>query len=389
MSEVRPLYFDRGTNQITESQPGDTLALPVTSTVIEYVTLFQDTEVNTCCALIDYTAIPVVSTEPPILTYRKEPFVDCIILEAGLTGQRVQAAITHGKNYITPVAIVPITDDILYLGQDGKLTVVQPSLVNGDRYSVVIGRLVNFNEFIFDPATPVDFTGGGGSGGNLPPIAGSPDTWLYNDGANVLWKKLSVSDLAPAFAINSFSCSTGNLELGQSISSPHFSASYNLTLSSARLRDSVLNTWQALTTPYLSFNSPGTFINSVVTSVTFTLEAHASDGTIKTANSSIAWLARKFWGTGVIGTAIGSLQSSALSSSRSQSFTVTANANEYIYLAIPSSFGTPIFYVGGFEGGFQLSQSAISITNPYNVTLSYNLWRSDNHSLGTTIVGVS
>jgi hypothetical protein len=386
--EIKPLYFDAGTKQITEAKSGDTLGLPITSVVIDYVTLFQNTDINTCCALVDCTAIPVSSNNLPVLTYRKVPYVDCVTLEAGLSGQTVRAALIHGKNYSTNSQIIPSTIDTLYLGQDGKLTFVRPSLINGDRWLVVVGRMVNYNEFIFDPQTPIDLEDGDGNSGNLPPITGSPNTWLFNDGSKTLWKKLSVSDLAPAFAINSFTSSVQNAELGQSISNIIFSASYNSSLSSARLKDSVLNSWIPLAPPYNSFTSPGTYTNYNQTSVTFTLEAHDLDNNVKTASLSISWLPRKFWGTGIIGTSITQLQNSILSNNLIQTFTVTANPNEYIFLAIPSSFGIPTFYVGGFEGGFQLISSNLQITNTYGVTIGYDLWRSDNSGLGVVTVSI-
>nr|DAN06275.1 MAG TPA: hypothetical protein [Bacteriophage sp.] len=31
---------------------------------------------------------------------------------------------------------------------------------------------------------------------------------------------------------------------------------------------------------------------------------------------------------------------------------ITINAKNYIYIFIPNKYGTPSFYVGGFEGGF-------------------------------------
>lgn len=387
--EIKPLFFDRGTNEIREAQPGDTLNLPVNAIVEEYVTLFQDTLINTCCALIEYTAIPVVSTTVPNFLYRKLPYVDCIILESGLEGQRVKAALTHGKNYLTTEAITLITEDILYLGQNGKLTLTKPTLLNGDRYQVEVGRLVNGNEFIFDPKTPVDFTQGSGTGGDLPPISGHSNEWLFTDGNNILWKKLTASDILPAFAITGFSCLSGPLELGQNIANPNFSASYSFAPFSCRIKDSVLNSYTSISSPFTSFQSPGSFSSQSQTSVTFTLEARDIDNVIKTSTSNLSWLPRKFWGTGLSNTTIEQLQNSSLSSSRSQTFTITANSNEYIFLAIPSSFGTPTFYVGGFEGGFNLLQSNISKTNQYGVTTLYNLWRSDNHSLGNTTVTIS
>lgn len=45
--------------------------------------------------------------------------------------------------------------------------------------------------------------------------------------------------------------------------------------------------------------------------------------------------------------------------------------------------------MGGFEGGFDLITSTLSITNAYGVTQNYRLYRSTNPSLGATTVTVS
>lgn len=66
---------------------------------------------------------------------------------------------------------------------------------------------------------------------------------------------------------------------------------------------------------------------------------------------------------------------------RSFSFTQIANTGNYIYLAIPASFGAPQFTVDGWTGGFFLSGSA-------KLSESYNIYRSDNSGIGITTVNV-
>jgi len=77
-----------------------------------------------------------------------------------------------------------------------------------------------------------------------------------------------------------------------------------------------------------------------------------------------------------------------LSSGFAGTFNVNAGTGEYIYISFPSSFGTPTFYVGGFEGGFS-KISTISFTNSYGITTNYDIYQSDNVSLGATTVVVS
>ena len=78
---------------------------------------------------------------------------------------------------------------------------------------------------------------------------------------------------------------------------------------------------------------------------------------------------------------------SELLETKEKTFTVNAADNEYIYFAIPVSYGEAIAYVGGFEGGFEIPQQ-ITVTNEYNST-DYYLYRSTNPKLGNTTVVVS
>lgn len=78
----------------------------------------------------------------------------------------------------------------------------------------------------------------------------------------------------------------------------------------------------------------------------------------------------------------------SLQSSRATSFTANAGSGQYIYFCAPASFGSCTFKVGGFEGGFSLVKT-ISFKNTYGVEVNYNIYRSDNASLGSTSVAVS
>ena len=77
-----------------------------------------------------------------------------------------------------------------------------------------------------------------------------------------------------------------------------------------------------------------------------------------------------------------------LQSGRSKTFTVNAAAGQYIWYACPANYGTPVFNVGGFDGGFS-KVATLDYTNPSGYTESYQVWRSDNAGLGQTTVKVS
>lgn len=78
----------------------------------------------------------------------------------------------------------------------------------------------------------------------------------------------------------------------------------------------------------------------------------------------------------------------SLQTAKAKTFTVTANSGQYIWYALPKSYGTCNFNVGGFDGGFTLN-STVSFTNASGYTEDYYVYRSDNANLGTQTIKVS
>lgn len=64
---------------------------------------------------------------------------------------------------------------------------------------------------------------------------------------------------------------------------------------------------------------------------------------------------------------------------------VTAGVDEYLLFSFPKRLGTVSFWVGGFEGGFEDSET-VSVTNVNGFTEDYYAWRSSNDNLGETTV---
>ena len=78
-----------------------------------------------------------------------------------------------------------------------------------------------------------------------------------------------------------------------------------------------------------------------------------------------------------------------LTTNRNRNISVTSNTNEYIYYCVPTRLSNGItFSVGGFVGGFQLVKT-LTYTNENGYSENFNIYRSDNHSLGFTNVTVS
>lgn len=134
---------------------------------------------------------------------------------------------------------------------------------------------------------------------------------------------------------------------------------------------------------------------TVTSNTTFTSNLeYEIDGTRynASANTSINFLNKVYYGSSPIGdynsSFILGLSNSVLTSSRNRTITVNSLASEYIYYAIPTSFGTPNFTVNGFSGGFE-KVSTFNFTNINNYSESYDLWRSVRQGLGNTTITIT
>lgn len=232
---------------------------------------------------------------------------------------------------------------------------------------------------------------GGAGGGGVP--TGNDGFALIELSSIAEFRPIKEEYIVPTFAVSSFAASTPVLEVGATATTPAFTAAYNRTPDTATLDDDEGSAQKDLVTPFASFASDENFTKTANNDVVqFTLGA-VEDGDADAANTNISWQPRTFWGPDVDGLSteadIEALANSALDSNRNRTFTVTAGAGEHIYYAFPSAYGTPVFTVGGFEGGFVLEAPAVSVTNANGVTQNYDLWKSVQPNLGATTVVVT
>jgi len=126
-------------------------------------------------------------------------------------------------------------------------------------------------------------------------------------------------------------------------------------------------------------------------SATFTLNASAGADNASSSRS-VSFFNNILWGvTSKANTFLESdvegLASSSISNTKGRTITVAPGSGEYILYAIPVRLGTVVFWVGGFEGGFQ-SPETVSVTNSAGYTEDYYVYRSTNAALGSTTVTV-
>lgn len=78
----------------------------------------------------------------------------------------------------------------------------------------------------------------------------------------------------------------------------------------------------------------------------------------------------------------------SLQANRTKTFTIDSGADQYVWYAFPSRYGTPVFNVGGFDGGFA-KVSTLDFMNLSGYTEEYTVYRSDNSNIGKKTVKVT
>jgi len=233
--------------------------------------------------------------------------------------------------------------------------------------------------------------GNAGGGSGLPPVTGNDGYALIEVGGVPAFRPIRQSYILPVFGINSFGGPAGVLEVGQTLTNPAFTATYSQAPSSASVVDNAGNpVLDVSLTPTAFTYLHGYTRTGNNSGVTWTLSA-ALGLENGTRSVSTTWRPRLYYGVGVAGgsdeTFIKALAGQTLSASRNITFTVSPGSGQYIYYAAPTSYGTPTFFVGTFEGGFNFI-GTVAVTNAHGVTQNYDLWRSANANLGTTTVQV-
>lgn len=126
---------------------------------------------------------------------------------------------------------------------------------------------------------------------------------------------------------------------------------------------------------------------------TWTLNVRDEKNVTSSKNVKLTFANKIYYGVAAAPTTINDtfllgLVNKVLATSRAKTFTVNAGSNQYIWYAVPSSFGVCSFNVGGFEGGFT-KVSTFNHTNASGGKTNYDVYRSDNINLGENTVIVS
>lgn len=186
-------------------------------------------------------------------------------------------------------------------------------------------------------------------------------------------------------SITFFTNNKNTVEMGSTITDVTLNWNYNKTPETLSLDGSTLDV--SLKTKTLSGQS-------IKANKTFTLKATDERDAVATKTTAITFLNGVYYGigdnlqiSGITDQFILGL-TKTLQSSKAKTFTVNAGTGKHIYYIIPTRYGTPVFKVGGFEGGFG-KLGTVNFTNASGYAENYDVYKSGNANLGSTTVVVS
>ena len=159
--------------------------------------------------------------------------------------------------------------------------------------------------------------------------------------------------------IDSFSCSPSTAENGQTINTINLSWKTNTTPVSLMLNGSALPATQ----------TSAKITDIITNNTTYTLIATDKKNNSNTKSAGISFLNGVYYGT----------------YTKETDFT---NIAAVMKTRFTKNLGTPTFYVGGFEGGFDKIGS-FAFKNSYEYTTQYDIYVSTNDNLGSTTVQCS
>ena len=186
-------------------------------------------------------------------------------------------------------------------------------------------------------------------------------------------------------SINSLSVSPSLAEIGSTQTSATLTYGMNRNAVQMKLDNNVISNTSASGTISLTGLS-------LTSNKTWTLKAKDERDREASKNVTLTFTNKVKYGAAVSSTIndafLNSLPTRTLSTGKIKNINVTTGENQYIWYALPSSYGTCTFTVGGFTGGFSLI-STFNHTNESGTTVEYRVYRSDNPNLGAQAVTIT
>ena len=175
----------------------------------------------------------------------------------------------------------------------------------------------------------------------------------------------------------------GDYEIGDTVSNPRFTWSYNKAIVNQNLKagGSVLPLDDTQAREYA-------YTGDITSNTTFIISGSDKKEKSCTSRGSFNFKHKRYYGVAEIPAEYNSdfilgLSGKEFCTDRTKSaFSLTAGAGQYMFYCFPATYGTPTFNVGGFDGGFELA-ATIDFTNASGNTTSFVIYKSENANLGT------
>ncbi len=223
-------------------------------------------------------------------------------------------------------------------------------------------------------------SGGSSSGGASTASEVSYKNANYPSQTNVkkaldaIWAKLDY--IKPEILSFTMTPSTTIYEVGSSVDSLNFAWTLNKDVITQTLTDCTITV----------DDRSATYSTPITSNKTFTLTVGDGENSVS-KNLSVSFQNKIYWGNAAIPAEFNSefilgLQNNKFTTAKKGNYSINIGADEYGFIAFPSSFGTLVsWYIGGFETTVE-SCGEISFTNASGGVTNYSIYRTGRSGLG-------
>ena len=312
--------------------------------------------------------------------------------ESGVTNSETYYAYASengDKYFIQEESLEDFKEYPCFILQEEKMVITDSIIVyNGNQITLdwinALTRAPESDETIETPIYNYSWkaltSGGSSSGGASTASEVSYKNANYPSQTNVkkaldaIWAKLDY--VKPEILSFTMTPSTTIYEVGSSVDSLNFAWTLNKDVITQTLTDCTITV----------DDRSATYSTPITSNKTFTLTVGDGENSVS-KNLSVSFQNKIYWGNAAIPAEFNSefilgLQNNKFTTAKKGNYSMNIGADEYGFIAFPSSFGTLVsWYIGGFETTVE-SCGEISFTNASGGVTNYSIYRTGRSGLG-------
>ena len=312
--------------------------------------------------------------------------------ESGVTNSETYYAYASengDKYFIQEESLEDFKEYPCFILQEEKMVITDSIIVyNGNQITLDwINALTRAPESDKTIETPIynyswkALTSGGSSSGGASTAsevsyknANYPSQTNVKKALDAIWAKLDY--IKPEILSFTMTPSTTIYEVGSSVDSLNFAWTLNKDVITQTLTDCTITV----------DDRSATYSTPITSNKTFTLTVGDGENSVS-KNLSVSFQNKIYWGNAAIPAEFNSefilgLQNNKFTTAKKGNYSMNIGADEYGFIAFPSSFGTLVsWYIGGFETTVE-SCGEISFTNASGGITNYSIYRTGRSGLG-------